>query len=94
MFFVISFKNVSIVIFSFLFIKLFGILGIAFEYILTLCFFTLMRYLDLNRVSGFSISFRDLFVFDLDDRIIFAELSRKIKNLFKFRKHAKVVINE
>lgn len=94
LFFAISFKNVSIVIFSFLFIKFFGILGIAFEYILTLCFFTLMRYLDLNRVSGFSISFRDLFIFDLDDKIIFAELNHKIKNLFKFRKHAKVVINE
>jgi O-antigen/teichoic acid export membrane protein len=90
LFFAISFKNLSILVFSFVFIKLFGISGIAYEYLLTTVIFTLSRYFNLKRIANISINLNDFISFDQDDKLVFGELIKKINSLFKFKKREKV----
>jgi len=68
-----------------IFIKLFGLYGIAYNYVIIVYLYTFWRYVSIKRmVLGFKLSFKDMFTFDEYDRLLIGRVKGKIFNsLFK-----------
>ncbi|MST04253.1 MAG: hypothetical protein EXS49_01640 [Candidatus Pacebacteria bacterium] len=80
----IMIKNFFIAFFSIIFIHLFGIVGVAIEYLATVTVYSFERYLKLKKIiPNFSISIRNLFRIDIHDRVILDSILRKFKFLSK-----------
>ncbi len=80
----IMIKNLFIAIFSFLFIKLFGVVGLALEYLATVTVYSFERYLKLKKIiPSFSISFKDFFTVDIHDRVLLNSVLQKIKKIIR-----------
>jgi O-antigen/teichoic acid export membrane protein len=68
-------KNMFIIIFSFIFIPIFGITGVALEYCLTLTLYVLERYLSLRRIDR-------CFKFKPSELMTYDEVDRSLVNKF------------
>jgi O-antigen/teichoic acid export membrane protein len=78
-------KNGFIVLYSAIFLPVFGIYGVAFEYVLTILTFTVERYRRIKRrLPDFSISPKNIFSFDENDEFVFQMIKQKFFKLSKF----------
>ena len=83
LFYATLYRTVLIVIFSPLFIFLFGLPGVAYELILTLSLFALERIIVLRKLlPGIKIGVRSVFLVDDEDRI----LLQRIQNFLKLQR--------
>ena len=72
-------KNGFIVLYSAIFLPVFGIYGVAFEYVLTILTFTIERYRRIKRrLPDFSISPKNIFSFDENDEFVFQMIKQKL----------------
>lgn len=72
-------KNISIVVFSFVFLPIFGVIGASIEYLITLTIYLFERYRVLKKIyPGFRISLRSFFVYDDIDKIIVSKVNNKL----------------
>ncbi|MSR73103.1 hypothetical protein EXS61_00630 [Candidatus Parcubacteria bacterium] len=78
LFYTVFVKNISIVLFSFIFLPLFGVIGASIEYLVTLSLYLFVRYFVLKKIyPGFCISWRSFFEYDDVDKIVVSKARNK-----------------
>jgi O-antigen/teichoic acid export membrane protein len=83
LFVVMTIKAVAIAFFGLIFMNLFGLYGIAYEFILVTCLYVFERYRRIKKLSsGFNISIKDFLSLDSDDRIILDKIRSNFKSFF------------
>jgi len=84
LFFAMVFGTVLIVVFAPIFLQTFGIVGIAYEFVLTGAIFALERYRALRKIiPEFKISLKDFFTIDEYDKEIISLLVMKLEKTLR-----------
>jgi O-antigen/teichoic acid export membrane protein len=80
LFAVMTIKAVAIGLFGFVCMSLFGLYGIAYEFILVTCLYVFERYRRIKKISeGFSISRKDIFSIDENDDVIIDKVTSSLR---------------